>query len=715
MSTFLAFESALVSGSSSPDSFKTQLRNSFSTRGWQIIGESLAPTAILGTFPTPANAFDGSAYATMTSTSSALPLWLGFQVAAGFTPTKMYINTYNNANYGPRDFTLDWSDNGSSWTTLQTFNEALWSQYERRGWTIVGASSHQYWRINVTTRQPGAAWTEITEFVLEDTNGIQVSNNIYFYTVPPVTETVGNAFCRDVLKFTFTTTAITVDAVQQLLTPKPQFCSMYEKTAGAVAYGFSISGPSSTSFAITASFATSVMTVTSTASPIFVGMLVTGAGIPANTIVSSFGTGSGGNGTYNLNTTPGTIGSQSCTGYGSTITGATGSAGSTAKDNLRSLYEALRDTSDTNFTDWNWSYQKPSPQNSDDTMDVIYGERKTKAANIYITFNSNINGSQLNGFYNYAPMINNNGSPALAYTLGTNLSITTDYTNGWIYYLQINSRAFAIASKTNVSFYGALHGSYATNSYAVASMPSYYKYLSPIELFVGYDGLSTNLDAFSATSHFWKLQRTFYSTVSQAATYGCTFFGGGTYRDIFHDANAWDPTAGSSNGFRVFTTLYSSNIFTSTDSVGDNFQIHKVGMSGVYANSVIYPTTGDIFIPLSEIHDWYKFRGTATNEALLLVSDTTAVSTLSGNLDASTTPGSISLSDASNFQSSGFFIIENESFQYTGKSGNTLTGITRAVYGSSMAKHYSGDIVSQGLWFTVINGSALFCGYVKPS
>ena len=67
-------------------------------------------------------------------------------------------------------------------------------------------------------------------------------------------------------------------------------------------------------FSATASFATSVMTVTGTpTSQIVVGDLVVGAGVPANTFVASLGTGVGGAGTYNLTTTPGTIVSQTNT------------------------------------------------------------------------------------------------------------------------------------------------------------------------------------------------------------------------------------------------------------------------------------------------------------------------------------------------------------------------------------------------------------------
>jgi hypothetical protein len=67
-----------------------------------------------------------------------------------------------------------------------------------------------------------------------------------------------------------------------------------------------------------ASFATNVMTVSSSglSGTFAVGMYVTAAGVAAGTYISSFGTGTGGAGTYNLSTSPGTISSESCTASG---------------------------------------------------------------------------------------------------------------------------------------------------------------------------------------------------------------------------------------------------------------------------------------------------------------------------------------------------------------------------------------------------------------
>ncbi len=71
--------------------------------------------------------------------------------------------------------------------------------------------------------------------------------------------------------------------------------------------------------------------------------------------------------------------------------------------------------------------------------------------------------------------------------------------------------------------------------------------------------------------------------------------------------------------------------------------------------------------------------------------------TLSGAInDSGTTGTSITLTDASQFPSSGtnFILIGTEEISYTGVSGNNLTGITRAVRGSTRAAHSDGATVT---------------------
>jgi hypothetical protein len=80
-----------------------------------------------------------------------------------------------------------------------------------------------------------------------------------------------------------------------------------------------------------------------------------------------------------------------------------------------------------------------------------------------------------------------------------------------------------------------------------------------------------------------------------------------------------------------------------------------------------------------------QYGGTVSGEA---------ITTLNGSIDAVTT--TIVLTDASQFPSSGtsYVQIGSEEISYTGKSGNTLTGVTRGVRNTTAASHTSGDSVT---------------------
>lgn len=85
------------------------------------------------------------------------------------------------------------------------------------------------------------------------------------------------------------------------------------RVATAPATGqYAVAGP--VSGAAQASFATNVMTVTVAGTGSFaVGQVITSAGVTVGTFITSLGTGTGGTGTYNLSTTPGTIAAQAVT------------------------------------------------------------------------------------------------------------------------------------------------------------------------------------------------------------------------------------------------------------------------------------------------------------------------------------------------------------------------------------------------------------------
>lgn len=116
------------------------------------------------------------------------------------------------------------------------------------------------------------------------------------------------------------------------------------------AAGFYFYDPHS-AFTGTASFATNVMTVTvASTGTVAIGAPVTGAGVPANTYVVSYGTGTGGTGTYNLSTSPGTIAAEAVTlgGSGWTTANEIVNFNTTAPNGYPVLCEGAQTNSMTN-------------------------------------------------------------------------------------------------------------------------------------------------------------------------------------------------------------------------------------------------------------------------------------------------------------------------------------------------------------------------------
>ena len=245
MSTFLGWSSNLITSGATSSTMQSTFASLLTTTGanpWQVIRQAVIPTSIIGTMSNPSYAMD------MTSTSVAslgsLPAYVGANIASGFIPTYMYVQTSNNSalTTAPIAFTLDYSSNGSTWTTLQTFTGQInWQYSECRKFAITGATSQTYWRLNVTAVTSGTT-VNVAEWILEDVNGNWLTNQNFFDCIPPTTETIGNSYSREVLRWLFPSagTSIQLRAVQELLAPLPEMNRFYSPTAGAVTLSVTI-------------------------------------------------------------------------------------------------------------------------------------------------------------------------------------------------------------------------------------------------------------------------------------------------------------------------------------------------------------------------------------------------------------------------------------------------------------------------------------------
>lgn len=399
---------------------------------------------------------------------------------------------------------------------------------------------------------------------------------------------------------------------------------------------------------------------------------------------------------------------------GVTVTGAAGTSGQ--GNILRNLYIAIKNSTDANFTDWDWQFQTPAPQNANDGYNYIFGVRKTKAEDIAVTANANV----------VCATIGTYAKPEVArlasgyYNSGADATnVTIDLTNGFIYYLQICARGIALATKTNANYFGPIHAVWADHTKAVNVCPKGFMGIkvAPIELLVGFDGAPTAIDSTARSARCWMISATQNREIGWFPTNSPNNpFTRMRIRDTF--CESINVVVNDMSG--TYTKLMASGIFASAAGAADDFQIHRMVMSGTTSASVISSYQNDGYdatalVPLLDFQDWYKFRGSASNESLALVADTVQYTQLNQNMDSTTAYSSINLVSTTGMNATGYVIIENEIIQYTGISGNAITGITRGVFGSTKQDHWSGENVYQGLWFTIINGGALLFGYNKPS
>jgi hypothetical protein len=246
MSTHLGFSAALISIGYTQQSLQDTFSGLLSGWGWQIIRKSIPATSVVGTMTNPTYAMTLDT-PTQSATSTTLPIYVGANIAAGFTPVTMYLQSDNNnsMNTAPTTFTLDWSTDGSTWNTLQSFSGQInWNQSERRKFTISGAASKTYWRINVTAVQSGTS-CYIGDWILEDASGnwlVGPAGFNFFDCIPPSSETIGDSTSREFIRWYFNLATIYLRAMQELLIPLPQAISYINTTAGAITTSITIGG-----------------------------------------------------------------------------------------------------------------------------------------------------------------------------------------------------------------------------------------------------------------------------------------------------------------------------------------------------------------------------------------------------------------------------------------------------------------------------------------
>jgi hypothetical protein len=399
-------------------------------------------------------------------------------------------------------------------------------------------------------------------------------------------------------------------------------------------------------------------------------------------------------------------------------------AGNTEHENLRYLYEALCSSSNASITDWTWQWNPVATQNANDTSSAIFGIRKTLGSNITVTAPGSSYGNGViggtSGNYCAEGLQVDATTPLQAATV-----VVIDLVWGFIIYLSVSKRAVSIASRCNSGYYGPANAAWGDHQVALDGMPTptpgWERFLSPIELMVGVNPSEAYLiNVWGKTAKAWALN-----------AYECGLAATGT--DL--KANPVHPfTRACPRGVFVdvglsdvgTTTIYGSStmrvdyLFSGAVSMGayaeihNDWPIHRGSGNRKDETLAIANRLAQLFTPLIYTDDWWKYIGTAPNENLQF-GPVSPLTTLSTSLARSGSETTITLGSTSGMPTTGAIVIEDEAITYTGISGSTITGCVRGAYGSDLALHVAGSVVSQGHYWIKINGGLIYCGLQQPS
>lgn len=98
--------------------------------------------------------------------------WLQLDCGAVYTLTSYNVASQNEPNRAPKNWTMQGSNNGSAWVTLDTqSNQTAWGLYESRLYIVTGAAAYRFFRLNITANNGDATYTQVAELYLFGTAG----------------------------------------------------------------------------------------------------------------------------------------------------------------------------------------------------------------------------------------------------------------------------------------------------------------------------------------------------------------------------------------------------------------------------------------------------------------------------------------------------------------------------------------------------------------
>lgn len=121
-------------------------------------------------------AFDGTGpMSTAQITGVGNESWIGYQFASAKDVRALNMMAHIE-NQGPYKFDVDYSDDGSSWTTAATYIYARWAFNVAHEFAVPSSGSHVYWRIRMREMQRHNTVLNVREIQFRQTAGVTEYN-----------------------------------------------------------------------------------------------------------------------------------------------------------------------------------------------------------------------------------------------------------------------------------------------------------------------------------------------------------------------------------------------------------------------------------------------------------------------------------------------------------------------------------------------------------
>jgi hypothetical protein len=139
-----------------------------------------------GAWTNGANLWDKNGATSATIPNASLPGTAVAQLIKAADILEVSITPENTGN-APSAFTVDWSDNGTTWTTAATFSGLTsgWTYRQPRRFSFASAGSHLYWRINITAGNTTPVTVNSIDFYTTIGSAQTLTQDWPFFVVKP--------------------------------------------------------------------------------------------------------------------------------------------------------------------------------------------------------------------------------------------------------------------------------------------------------------------------------------------------------------------------------------------------------------------------------------------------------------------------------------------------------------------------------------------------